>query len=294
MRQNVWQPANSMRANHEIGSWLRSAQEQLCRVSETPALEAQTLLAHVLKKPRAWILAHPEAPIPAPLFTHLEHLLSRLINREPLPYLLGQWEFFGLRFLVSPAVLIPRPETELMVETALEWFQSHPQRRRMADVGCGSGCIGIALASHLPELSVTAADISFPALQLTKQNAHLHHVESRVQPVQMDLLSALRCTFDVICANLPYIPTGKLQTLPVAKHEPILALDGGGDGLQVIRRLLENIRLWVKPAGLILLEIESSQKESSLALASSLLPQASIHCIHDLSDHPRLLTIQLP
>jgi release factor glutamine methyltransferase len=283
-----------MRPENEIGSWLQVAKERLHGVCETPALEAQVLLSHVLKKPRTWILAHPEEQIPPSLFAHLDQLLNRLINREPLPYLLAQWEFFGLRFFISPAVLIPRPETELMVETALRWLQLHPKRRKVADVRCGSGCIGITLAYHTPELSVIASDISFPALQLAKQNVSLHHVESHVHLVQTDLLSSLHCTFDLICANLPYIPTQTLLNLPVAKHEPILALDGGEDGLQLIRRLLQSIQLWIKPGGLILLEIESSQKESSLALASSLLPKATIHCIHDLSDNPRLITIQIP
>lgn len=283
-----------MRPANEIGAWLQMAKEQLDGVCETPALEAQALLSHVLNKPRTWILAHPEEQIPSSLFAHLDQLLNRLINREPLPYLLGQWEFFGLRFFISPAVLIPRPETELIIETALKWLQLHPKRRKVADVGCGSGCIGITLAYHLPDLSVIASDISYPALQLAKKNVSLHHVENHVQLVQTDLLSSLSCTFDLICANLPYIPTQMLLSLPVAKHEPILALDGGEDGLEVIRRLLQNIRQSVKPGGLILLEIESSQKESSLALASSLLPEAAINCIHDLSDHPRLLTIQFP
>lgn len=294
MKQSAWQLANSMKQENEIGQWLQRAKQKLRGISETPAIEAQTLLAHILNKPRSWLLAHPEAQIPPIQLANLDSLLNRLAKGEPLPYLLGQWEFFGLQFYISPAVLIPRPETELMVEIALQWLQQHPQSRKVADVGCGSGCIGITLAHHCPEVSVVASDISFHALQLAKQNIALHRLQNRVELIQADLLSPLQCTFDLICANLPYIPTNKLLNLPVAKHEPIIALDGGEDGLQIIHKLLKEVRLHTAPGGLVLLEIENTQKENALALASSLFGEAFIHCAHDLSNNPRLITIQFP
>lgn len=294
MKPNAWRLANSMKQESEIGQWLQRAKRKLQSTSETPAIEAQALLAHILNKPRSWILAHPETRISSVQLAKLDDLLNRLSKGEPLPYLLGQWEFFGLQFYVSPAVLIPRPETELMVETALKWLQQNPRSRKVADVGCGSGCIGITLAHHFPDLSVVASDISFQALQLAKQNIALHHLQSRVELIQADLLSPLKHAFDLICANLPYIPTNKLLNLPVVKHEPNVALDGGEDGLRIIHKLLKEIRLHTAPGGLVLLEIENTQKENALALASSLFAEAVIDCVHDLSNHPRLLTIQFP
>jgi len=262
--------------------------------SETPALDAQTLLAHILQRPRAWILAHPEAMPEAAQVAALTTAARRLEAGEPLPYVLGEWEFFGLTFEVTPAVLIPRPETELLVERALIWLDAQPRGALVADVGTGSGCIGIALAVHRSRLRVLATDISLAALRVAQRNAARHGVSDRVHLICADVLTPYATAFDVIVANLPYIPTEHLPSLPVYPHEPPLALDGGHDGLRLIRHLLAQARHCLTPGGLLLVEIEASQGASALALARSTFEEARI-CLHqDLAGHDRLLEITTP
>lgn len=272
------------------------AQVLLAHASDTAFLDAQVLLAHLLDKPRAWLLAHPEETLNPAQAGALETALQRLESGEPLPYLLGHWEFYALDFTVSPAVLIPRPETELLVDTALAWLKAHPGPRRAIDVGTGSGCIAVSLAHHTRELTVIAADISGQALRVARQNALRHAVLDRLRLVQMDLLSALAvegAPLDLLCANLPYIPRHKLAALPVSRWEPRAALDGGEDGLDFIRRLLEQAPARLKPGGLALLEIEAGQGEPAQALARREFPQAHIQVLPDLAGLPRLLTIEV-
>ncbi|RME87431.1 MAG: peptide chain release factor N(5)-glutamine methyltransferase, partial [Anaerolineae bacterium] len=235
--------------------------------SETPALDAQVLLAHVTGKPRAWVLAHPDVPLTPEQERALKAALSRIERGEPLPYVLGHWEFYGLDFLVTPDVLIPRPETELLVEHAIEWLTAHPERRLAADVGTGSGCIAIALAVHVPDLSVIATDISAAALEVARRNARRLDVGERIRFICCDLLPEPSEPLDLLCANLPYIPSATLRDLDVYRREPTLALDGGPDGLDLIRRLLTIAPRYLSPGGLILLEIEASQGVQALALA---------------------------
>jgi release factor glutamine methyltransferase len=147
-----------------LSAALAAAAQSLQSWSDSARLDAQTLLAQRLDKPRAWLLAHPEAELTPAQAAQLQSDLARLAGGEPLPYVLGEWEFFGLRFAVSPAVLIPRPETELLVEQALDWLRARPaaSRCRAADVGCGSGCIAVSLARQAPALEILAIDPSLP------------------------------------------------------------------------------------------------------------------------------------
>jgi release factor glutamine methyltransferase len=253
------------------------------------------LLAHLLDKPRAWLLAHLEETLTNFQAEALESALQRLESGEPLPYLLGHWEFYALDFTVTPAVLIPRPETELLVDTALAWLKAHPGPRRAIDVGTGSGCIAVSLAYHALELAVIAADISGQALQVARRNALRHALLDRLRLVQMDLLSALpaqEAPLDLLCANLPYIPRITLAALPVSRWEPRIALDGGEDGLDFIRRLLAQAPARLKSGGLALLEIEAGQGEPAQALARGAFPQARIQVLSDLAGLPRLLVIE--
>jgi release factor glutamine methyltransferase len=283
---------------------------RLSGVSETPSLDAQTLLAHVLGSTRAWVLAHPEASLSSAQVQSLDDARARLEGGEPLPYVLGHWEFYGLDFIVSPAVLIPRPETELLVERALEWLRLHPGRRVAADIGTGSGCIAISLAANVTDLHVLATDISEPALEVAKANAVKHAVTDHVHFILADLLNlpdgealneppvthhASRISqFDLILANLPYIPTPRLESLAVARREPSLALDGGVDGLEAVRALMPYLPLWLAPGRLCLLEIDASQGETACNLARSVFPQAEVSVAPDLAGLDRLLVIQLP
>jgi release factor glutamine methyltransferase len=265
--------------------------QRLSSVSETPGLDAQVLLAHILEKSRAWVLAHPEAVLTPAQERLLMESQARLEQGEPLPYVLGRWEFYGLDFIVNPNVLIPRPETELMVEHALAWLETAPQRHLVLDAGTGSGCIAIALAVHAPALRVVASDISLAALKTASVNAARHAVSSHVMCVQSHLIPAIAQPFNLICANLPYIPAEKLDELIVAEREPRLALDGGPDGLSLIRELLASASGSLARNGLLLIEIEASQGSTAWSLAKAAFPQADVTLLPDLAGRDRLVKV---
>jgi release factor glutamine methyltransferase len=271
---------------------LYQVRSRLEEQSETAALDAQVLLAHVVGKPRSWVLAHPDLVLTSEQAENLETALIRLEAGEPLPYVLGHWEFFGLDFWVTPATLIPRPETELLVERAIEWLREHPGCRFAVDSGAGTGCIAISLAAHILDLHLLACDIFKDALLVAQRNIHRHGVQGRVACLQADLLPAVGRKIDLICANLPYVPSGTLKELRVSHWEPIQALDGGPDGLSVIRRLLMDAPETLAPGGLILLEIEATQGAPALQLARSAFPNASVELICDLAGRDRLISIR--
>lgn len=278
---------------------LRELTKRLSALSETPSLDAQTVLAHVLENSRSWVLAHPETSLSAGQEQALNDAQARLECGEPLPYVLGHWEFYGLDFTVNPDVLIPRPETEMLVERGLEWLRLHPGRRGAVDIGTGSGCIAISLAINVPDLHVLATDISQPALEVANANAKMHHVGDRVQFLQGDLLNFQPSTFnfqlfDLIIANLPYIPTPRLASLVVAQHEPRLALDGGADGLTLIRHLLMAAPGVLAKAGCCLLEIDTEHSDAAQTIARAAFPQAEVSVVSDLAGHDRLMIAQLP
>lgn len=275
-----------------VGSWLVRLEGALRPWSETARLDAQVLLANIMKVKRSWVMAHAEAPLSAAQELALTHSLVQLQQGTPLPYVLGRWEFYGLEFDLTPQVLIPRPETELLVEQALRWLQAHPGEKRALDVGTGSGCIAVSLAVHAPQLHATAADISPQALDVARANAAKHGVLERVDFVISDLLASLDGEFDLLCANLPYIPTQTLQGLSVAAHEPRLALDGGQDGLDLVRRLLLQAPAMLAAPGLALLEIEAAQGSAALALGREAFPQARVEILRDLGGKDRLLRIE--
>lgn len=286
---------------------------RLFPLTDTPDLDAQVLLAHVLDRPRAWVLAHPEATLTPKQKRALEKALLQLESNVPLPYVLGKWEFFGLEFEVTPEVLIPRPETELLVERAVAWLRRRLAMNRQAmdtksaeadwgrlravDVGAGCGCIAIALAVNVPELLVVATDISPAAVEVARRNATKFGISERVEFFCCNLFPSEKTfdirpsTFNLIVANLPYVPTETLHGLRVYGREPTLALDGGADGLDIIRRLLADAPRHLSPRGLILLEIESSQGAKVLSLAQDAFAEAEIHLHQDLTGHDRLLEI---
>lgn len=282
---------------------------QLSPISDTPALDASVLIAHVIHKPRTWVIAHPELTLTNAQQKKLEDLVSRLQAGEPLPYVLGHWEFFGLEFDLTPSVLIPRPETESLVEKAVFWLKklSRPDTR-VADVGTGSGAIAVSIAVHVTDAKIIATDISPKALQIANQNAQKFGVENRIEFIESDLLPEKRSIvngqhlhptqvpvspIDLICANLPYIPTNELHNLPIYNREPTIALDGGEDGLDQIRKLITLAPGWLAQNGLILLEIEALQGVKALSLARDAFPQARVDLHKDLAGKDRLLSINL-
>ena len=272
---------------------------RLGRISDTPALDAAVLLGHILNKPRTWVMAHPELTLTPKQQEQLDNSLARFENGEPFPYILGHWEFFGLDFHVTPAVLIPRPETELLVEKAIAWLQESQVRSTVADIGTGSGAIAVAIAIHAPATYILATDISRAALDVAHSNAQKFDVLNRIEFVECDILppkpnaSTSESRFDLICANLPYIPTATLQGLPIFGREPTLALDGGRDGLDLFRRLLKIAPDWLAPHGLMLLEIEATRGAQAFHLASDEFSQAEIHLHQDLTGRDRLLEIRI-
>ena len=277
-----------------VSDTLSQAHIRMTDISDSAALDAQVLLAHVLEVPRSWLLAHGEGSLTIEQAEEFDYLLARVDDGEPLPYVLGEWEFYGLPFIVNPAVLIPRPETELLVQTAIDWLRVHPNRRQVADVGCGSGCIGIVIAKYFTDTTITAIDISYEALAIAAQNAARHDVQTCIEFLQNDLLNGVNKKFDLLCANLPYIPTSTLHDLDIYQREPTLALNGGPDGLELIRRLLKQAPLHIAPGGLLLLEIESDQGDRAACLAAEAFPQANINVRSDLARKPRLLVIEVP
>ena len=272
---------------------------RLAPISETPALDASVLIAHVLNKPRSWVMAHHELTLTTKHQKQLDDSLMRLKSGEPFPYILGHWEFFGLQLAVTLDTLIPRPETELLVEKAIAWLQAHPAKRSVADVGTGSGAIAVSVAVNVPDAKVLATDISYKALQVAKRNAKKIGVSERIRFAECDLLpdrrqqTAGHLSLDLICANLPYIPTSTLHGLPIYNREPTLALDGGEDGLDPFRKLLNLSPYWLAPAGMMLLEIESTLGSQALSLAEVAFPEARISLHKDLAGKDRLLQIEL-
>jgi len=277
---------------------------RLASISDTPALDASVLIAHVINKPRTWVMAHPEITLTTGQQKNLDDSLARLESGESFPYVLGHWEFFGLDMYVTPDVLIPRPETELLVEKAIVWLQESSARSpsitlRVADVGTGSGAIAVSLAVNMPDVEVLATDISPKALQVAKRNAEKFSVSNKIEFAECDLLPTKstivnrHLPFDLICANLPYIPTKTLRQLPIFGREPTITLDGGEDGLDLIRRLLNITPDWLSPNALILLETEATLGNQVRKIASDLFAQAEIHLHRDLTGRDRLLEIRL-
>jgi len=275
-----------------IGEFQEYIIGQIKATSDSPTLDAQVLIAHVVEKNRTWVVTHPEVILDQEKKEELFNKSKRLISGEPLPYIIGHWEFYGLDFLVNNDVLIPRPETELLVEKAINWLESHTDCRTVVDVGAGSGCIAISLKKYFPYLDMIACDISLPALRLAKKNAEKHHLSDGIKYIQSDLLTAIKQEICLVCANLPYIPQERINFLSVSKYEPRLALDGGIGGLEQIEKLLQQCAHLVLPGGFILLEIESSQGESVIRLAKKNLPGSYVHVFYDYAGKARILQIE--
>jgi release factor glutamine methyltransferase len=234
---------------------------------ETPRLEAQLLLAHALCVSRLDILRGLDRTPTVEEIQAFEQLIAQREKRVPLAYLRGTQAFYGLDFEVSPAVLIPRPETELLVEFAIEKLRNTPGAT-LVDVGTGSGCIAVAAAVHLPEVRLLALDLSPDALALARRNARRHQVEKRVRFVQANLLEGVSAgRVEMIVSNPPYVTTAEVETLQpeVRDYEPRLALDGGVDGLVFQRGLIARARRVLRPGGWLGLEVALGQADAVAA-----------------------------
>ncbi|MGD0112351.1 MAG: peptide chain release factor N(5)-glutamine methyltransferase [Armatimonadota bacterium] len=245
-------------------------------------LDAELLVSEVTGRGRAWLFLHPDEELTPAQTARLEALLSRRLRREPLPYILGRAEFCGLTFRVTPAALIPRPETEILVEAAIERAQGLGAQF-IVDVGSGSGAIAVALARQMPQVHVIAADVSLNALRLARENVVTHDAAGRVHLLCSDLLDGLRGEFDCVVANLPYVRADEFPELQpeVRNYEPRWALDGGPDGLELIRRLGAQLLGHLRTGGFAALEVGAGQAPE----VTKLLETAGLRTVEALRDY---------
>lgn len=272
-----------------------SAGETLMRTGSPDAqLEAEVLIRHVLRIDRATFFRDLEQPVTDCDRERLDDLVNRRLNREPLNYITGLREFYGLDFEVSDSVLIPRQETELLVDTVISLARSRPKcEMKICDIGTGSGAIAVSVAVNLPSAEVMAIDISQRALDIADANRRMHGVYNRVSLRRGNLLEPVDWKPEIIVSNPPYIRRSDLSLLqPEIQYEPSVALDGGPDGLEVIRGLLRQSSDKVSSTGAILFEIDSSQKESARMLSREYFPNSEISILDDLSGNSRAILIE--
>lgn len=320
-----------------VGRAMAAANQRLRSLpSETPRLDVEILLASVLNTDRVGLYAHPERPLNAVERARFEELIERRRRHEPVAYLIGSRSFFGLDFLITPQVLVPRPETELLVEHAILAIESLTSRMAMAsvgenwwtgnrssgqngsapsryppyaqffrppsvdagvlmaDIGTGSGAIAISVAHNHPNVMIYATDISGEALAVAQKNALRMQVTDRMQFLLGSLLSPLPQPVDIITANLPYVPSAAIPDLPpdIAQYEPRLALDGGPNGTLLIEQLLSQAPSYLRPNGMLLLEIGSDQGFLVAEMARRTFPGAEVSIIQDFAGLDRLLRVQ--
>jgi len=274
---------------------LRSATQTLHKAGIADSfVEAELLLSHVLGMSTTQLYTEPERSLTSAETEHLWRLVRRRLDHEPTAYILGRCEFYGIDFYIDCHTFIPRPETELLVEKAVElaYRVSHPGRQiTVADVGTGCGAIAISLALALPQAKIYATDISVSALQVAEINCQRHGVDSRVEFLQGNLLEPLPQPVDMIVANLPYIKDCEFKDLSpeIIDFEPMTALGGGKDGLDKIQQMLEQMPGKLNYGACFLLEIGQGQGEMATSLISSYFPQASIELISDLGGIPRVV-----
>lgn len=245
---------------------------------DTPRLDAELLLADLLGVGRAYLYAHPEEEVNAGVLQEWQNRLERRVRREPLAYILGKAEFYGLEFTITPDVLVPRPETEVLVEAVLA-----KQPATIADIGTGSGCIAVAVAVNLPQAHVWATDISELALRVARENAERHDVAGRMRFLQGDLLQPLAgMRFDVIASNPPYVAEGERLSLQpeVRDWEPPQALFTGNDPLQFHRRLAAEAHFHLHDGGWLMMEVGMGQAEA----VATLLEEAGYRQVRVLND----------
>ena len=269
---------------------------------ESPRLTIELLLAHLLEKKRLDLYLEFERELDEATLAKLRELVKRRAGGEPLQYITGETEFCGLKFMVDKRVLIPRPETELLVETVVKRLKpadgasgDRALPTTIIDVGTGSGCIAIALAKKLPTAEISALDISPDALEVARGNAALHQVEKKVRFFEGDLLEGLPSSFvaEAIVSNPPYVADGELAKLPkeVRDFEPVRALAAGEDGLKVIRRLVMNAKRALSASGFVALEIGTGQREAVEEIFGQ-QSYAVVEVVKDLQGHERVVVAQ--
>ena len=264
---------------------------------ETPRLDAELLLMEAFGWSREDLYRNPEGGLPGPRAERFESLVSRRVRGEPVAYLTGSQEFWSLEFRVTPDVLIPRPETEHLVETVLNFLASRPGQCRILEVGTGSGAIAVSLAKECARAEVWATDVSAPALDVARGNARRHGVERRIHWLRGDLLAAVRGLpggFDVLVSNPPYIPSGEIPGLQrdVRDWEPGVALDGGADGMDCYRRIVRDGVGYLREGGLLAVEIGVEQGDEVSRLFSGHEELRGVRVRPDYAGLPRVVTAE--
>lgn len=256
-------------------------------------LEAEILLAYLLQIDRTGLYVNFTRKLSDSQALAYSELVRRRLNHEPTAYITGHKEFFGLDFRVNPHTLIPRPDTELLVEKAIELVKNFPQPCLIADIGTGCGAIAIALAIHLPRARIYATDISTAALEVARDNCQQYSLEDRITILQGNLLEPLSTPVHLIVANLPYIKESELaEIMPeISKFEPHLALSGGEDGLRRIEELISQARGKLIAGGALLLEIGYDQGTAISSIVGQYLPEASVRIAPDISGLDRVAII---
>ena len=278
-----------------LGQSLRNTERRLLRAGIGDSrIEADLIWMTTLEIDRAALFARMGEEVSTLQAQRAEELVLRRLNHEPAAYLMGHREFYGVDLLVGSGVLIPRSDTESLVEEALSIAIHKPSDLKIVDCGCGTGAIAIALAVNLPHANVLAIDISPLALEIAYSNVERHGLGDRVTLIEGDLLEPLTSPVDLITANLPYVMSNELPTLDpeVRMFEPAVALDGGEDGLDLIRRVLSSISTHLRPAGVVLLEMDPRQIAMGVEYVASALPNATVRAIDDLAGRQRVLVAE--
>lgn len=272
---------------------LDAATRRLENVSDSPRTDAEILLAHSLGISRGQLLVRLEEHHDTVRFAEL---LQRRLEFEPVAYILGEWEFYSVELLVRAPLLVPRPETEHLVETVLDFIGA--DAARVLEIGVGTGCVSLAIACNAPKVCLTGTDINPRALETTRANFRRHDVQGRLELFEGDLFSALpngSPPYDVICSNPPYVEASEWDELApdIRRYEDPGALLAGDDGLDIIRRIIKDARTWLRPGGLLALEIGFGQYGS----VKSLLVDhgyVSIQCRQDLAGIDRIVSAENP
>ena len=293
------QPVDPFSSAETFARLLRAAECELeADIIDTPRIDAEVLLAHVLGVSRAALYTKLQDTVSVRQVDTFRQLLTRRKQHEPVAYITGEQEFWSLEFQVDSRVLIPRPDTEVVVETALRLLRSSPlDTPHILDIGTGSGCIAIALATQLPQAKLWAIDQAADALSLANQNAASHQISDRVVFSCADLFplqSGIPTSFDLIVSNPPYIPSGLLKMLQpdVREWEPRSALDGGADGLDFYRRLLYESPDRIRPGGWLVVEIGEDQKDAVRQLGDSQRNLLFHTCVQDYAGRDRVVVFQ--
>jgi release factor glutamine methyltransferase len=296
--QIVW----SLDRSSDVGRALLAATRRLKEVEvETAQLDASVLLSYVLGVNKAWLYSHPNRQLTEGEITLFEELVRRRMCHEPVAYLVGYKPFYGLDITVDNRVLIPRPETEMLVERALaqaQRLERDGQRPVIADIGTGSGAVAVALAVNLPDALIYATDLSPACMEVAGKNVWRYGVGDQVRLLPGNLLDCLLEPVDILVANLPYVASGDIPGLPrqVRDYEPVLALDGGPDGCDILRELVRSVatpegKAKLRPGGVIYLEIGADQGALMRSIVNQALPECGCSVLVDYTGLDRVVVI---